>query len=74
MGGDESDVCAGIGDWGNFAVADQGIYFIPVEGNSIQFCNSASGETRTVVKLDKPAGFGMAASRDGRGLRSAALL
>jgi Tol biopolymer transport system component/DNA-binding winged helix-turn-helix (wHTH) protein len=70
-GGDETQVLTSVCCL-NFAVMDQGIYFIPEpppEGNSsVKFLNFATGKTTTIAKLSGSSGYGSSVSRDGKWL------
>ncbi len=54
----------------NYAVVDDGIYFIPRQdprsGYSIQFLNTATGKSQKVASIEKPIGVGLAVSPDRR--------
>jgi Tol biopolymer transport system component len=65
-GGDEVQVTPGIDLWGNFAVVDSGIFFVPKEKGAIQFFDFATRQVKTIAKVDKPITFGLTATADGR--------
>ncbi|MFB3921929.1 MAG: protein kinase [Terriglobia bacterium] len=54
----------------NYALVDDGIYFIPRQdaesGTSIQFLNTATGKVQEIASIDKPVGVGLAVSPDRR--------
>jgi Tol biopolymer transport system component len=64
-GGEETKIVDAIESWGNFAVADQGVYFVPAAADSIQRYDFSSGKVSTVVKTGKRLDFGLAVTRDG---------
>jgi eukaryotic-like serine/threonine-protein kinase len=68
QGGEETQVVESLRDYSTFAVADEGIYFIPrpdsVAGSSIQFFSFANGEIRVLATLEKPAAPGLTVSPD----------
>jgi Tol biopolymer transport system component len=64
-GGEETKIVDAIDSWGNFAVADQGIYFVPAAADSIQRYDFSSGKVTTVVRTEKPLDFGLAVTQDG---------
>ena len=65
-GGEEVQVIPAIDTWGNFAVTERGIYFVPPEKGTIEFYDFATRQARTVAKADKPLDFGLDATPDGR--------
>lgn len=65
-GGEETQVIPAIDTWGNFAVTEHGIYFVPPEKGVIQFYDFATRHAKTVAKADKPLDFGLDATEDGR--------
>ena len=65
-GGEEVPVIPGIDAWGNFAVTERGIYFVPPEKGTIQFYDFATRQAKIVAKVDKPLDFGLDATQDGR--------
>jgi len=69
-GGEEIQVLASLSNYGNFAVVDEGIYFVPVDddraGSSIEFFTFATGKTSPVFTTAKPVGFGLTVSLDKR--------
>jgi hypothetical protein len=69
-GGEEREVLGALSYWSNFAVADQGIYFIPrfewAAGSSIQFFNFANETIRPIAATEKPVFRGLSVSPDGR--------
>jgi Tol biopolymer transport system component len=64
-GGEETKIVDAIVSWGNFAVADQGLYFVPAAADSIERYDFSSGKVTTVVKTGKPLDFGLAVTRNG---------
>jgi Tol biopolymer transport system component len=70
-GGQESQVLESV-CCQNFAVVDQGIYFIPAwkgkDNYSVQFLDFASGKVATIATLGGAAAYGLSASYDGRWL------
>jgi Tol biopolymer transport system component/DNA-binding winged helix-turn-helix (wHTH) protein len=56
----------------NFAVVDQGIYFIPAwkgkENSSVQFLSFSTGKVATIATLSGAAAYGLSTSYDGRWL------
>ena len=63
----------------NYAVAQDGLYFMPAPAvflatpaadrtTSIRFLNFASGATTEILKIDKPVDLGLAISPDGHNL------
>jgi len=55
----------------NFAIAADGLYFMPAGAramNSIRFLNFATGTETEVLKIEKPLDLGLAVSPDGRNL------
>jgi hypothetical protein len=70
-GGQESRVMESVPDWENYAVVDEGVYFMPGRwwenaNASIAFFDFASGKTKLIHQTGKPAGIGLAISRDKR--------
>ena len=69
-GGAETKVLKSLNDWGNFAIVDDGIYFIPkpssAVGFSIQFFSFSTLETTTVATIHKPLFYGLSVSPDKR--------
>jgi Tol biopolymer transport system component len=68
-GGPETQVAAQLYRY-SYAVTAQGVYFLSSRGReaqaSIQFLSFASGQTSTLVQLDKPVDLGLTVSPDGR--------
>jgi hypothetical protein len=68
QGGEETQVVDSLNYYANFAVVDEGIYFIPrpgsAAGSSIQFLSFATGKTRLVSTLNNPTGHGLTVSPD----------
>jgi len=70
--GEETQVVGSLNYYGNFALARQGIYFIPSSdagsGFSIQYFSFDTGKIRPILKSDKRASFdtGLSLSPDGR--------
>jgi Tol biopolymer transport system component/DNA-binding winged helix-turn-helix (wHTH) protein len=52
----------------NFAVVQQGIYFIPKPNSSVEFFSFAIGRITTIATLSGGAAYGMSVSPDGRWL------
>jgi serine/threonine protein kinase len=54
----------------NYAIADDGVYFMPAQrrsvANSIQFLNLTTGATTEILRIDKPLDLGLAISPDRR--------
>jgi dipeptidyl aminopeptidase/acylaminoacyl peptidase len=67
-GGEETPVIPSVAAWGNFAMADRGIYFVPAEKREIQFFDFATHQVKTVWKPEKPPAFGLDVTHDGRSL------
>jgi hypothetical protein len=76
-GGDERQVLKSLRDWNEFALTEQGIYFIPSSetprGSTIEFFSFSNEKIHTVAQLEK--GFsgligrsGLTVSPDGREL------
>jgi hypothetical protein len=69
-GGLERQVLGSLGHWSNFAVVDQGIYFIARSdsppGSSIQFFDFANERIRPVATIEKPVFSGLTVSPDGQ--------
>ncbi len=65
-GGEETPVTPAVSTWGNFAVTERGIPFVPADDNTIVFYDFATRQTKTIAKIDKPLGFGLDATPDGR--------
>jgi Tol biopolymer transport system component len=69
-GGEEKKIIDQLSEWGNFAVVEDGIYFIPYgdpdseTGNVIQFLRFADGHIETIATTEKPPGNGLAVSPD----------
>ncbi len=67
-GGEETPVVAGLSDALNFAVGDQGLYFVAVgdsqEKTSIDFFDFKTRKRTTLVRLGKLWRYGMALSPD----------
>ena len=75
-GGDESQVLKSLSDWSRFALAEEGIYFIPGESPSlktradyvIKFFSFSNEKIHTVAQLEKHPFIGLTVSPDGRWL------
>ena len=70
-GGDEIQILPDLRFWSCFDVAPDGIYYIPTGGpgnHTIRFLDLATGKTRQVASLPKPASAGLSLSPDGRHL------
>ena len=65
-GGEETQVIPGIDLWGNFAVTEKGIYFVPAEKGTIQFYDFATRRVHIIAKINKPLQFGLNATDDGQ--------
>jgi Tol biopolymer transport system component len=65
-GGEETQVIPHIDTWGNFAVVDRGIYFVPPDKASIEFYEFATRQTKAVAKPGKVVEFGLTATADSR--------
>jgi hypothetical protein len=74
-GGQATKILEGLSIYINLAIADSGVYFVPVqEPTSIQFLSFATNQIRSVVNFEKPIdagvgaglGGGLALSPDGR--------
>ena len=75
-GGQATKVLEGLSLYINLAIADSGVYFVPLQKpTSIQFLSFATNQIRSVVNFEKPIdvsgqggglGGGLAVSRDGR--------
>ena len=65
-GGKEAPVIPAVETWGDFAVTDRGIYFVPPDEPTIQFYDFATRQVKTIERIDKPLGFGLDATPDGR--------
>jgi Tol biopolymer transport system component/serine/threonine protein kinase len=65
-GGQETRVILSIDSFGNFAVADHGIYFVPPQKGTIQFYDFATRLVKSVARIEKPLAFGLTATADGR--------
>jgi Tol biopolymer transport system component len=67
-GGEEDQVLASVSHGENFAVVDEGIYFIPTPdptaGYSIQFFSFATGKMTLITKIEKPVELGLSVSPD----------
>jgi dipeptidyl aminopeptidase/acylaminoacyl peptidase len=63
-GGEETQVLPSLYNDLAFAVAAEGIYFIPKD--SIQLLRFSDGSITTLAKLTKPISFGLSVSPDGR--------
>ncbi|MHC4680839.1 MAG: hypothetical protein ACYTEK_19325, partial [Planctomycetota bacterium] len=56
-------------DWGQWAVVDEGVYFVSATEPSsptIEFFDFATSQVRSIATLEKPTVFGLAVSPDGR--------
>jgi Tol biopolymer transport system component len=68
-GGEESRVLGSLGEDLNFAVVDEGVYFLSgmqAENVSLKFFDFATGKTKLVVQTAKPSELGLAISPDKR--------
>jgi eukaryotic-like serine/threonine-protein kinase len=67
-GGEENQVLAPLSQGANFAVVDEGIYFIPTPdaaaGYSIQFLSFATRKITLITKIEKPVEMGLSVSPD----------
>ena len=68
-GGQESKVLDPVGNR-QFAVADQGIYFISREAaaRTLRFFRFATGETKEIARIGAPTSLGLSVSPDGQSL------
>jgi hypothetical protein len=58
-------------DWGQWAVVDEGVYFVSATEPSspaIEFFDFATSQVWSIATLEKPSVFGLAVSPDGRGI------
>jgi Tol biopolymer transport system component len=69
-GGEERQVFGSLELWGNYAVVEQGVYFMAksesAAGSSIQFFNFANQKIRPIATIDRPVWLGLSVSPDGR--------
>ncbi|PYV36962.1 MAG: hypothetical protein DMG06_29365, partial [Acidobacteria bacterium] len=69
-GGQEIEILDPLSNPWNFAVAKEGIYFLPTSeatgGVPVQFFSFGTGEIKTVATVGKAVWVGLAASPDGR--------
>jgi Tol biopolymer transport system component/predicted Ser/Thr protein kinase len=69
-GGAETRVLESINDFGNFALVEEGIYFIPAANSatdsSIQFFSFATGKIKQIARIEKPTDMGLSVSPDRR--------
>jgi Tol biopolymer transport system component len=69
-GGEERQVLESLSYWSNFAVVEQGIYFIArsesAAGSPIQFFNFATKKIRPIAATEKPVHLGVSISPDNR--------
>jgi Tol biopolymer transport system component len=71
-GGQGTKILDGLSSYLSLAIADAGVYFVPLQKPTlIQFLSFASNQIRSVVNLEKPieaaaVGSGLALSPDGR--------
>jgi Tol biopolymer transport system component len=67
-GGEENQVLTSLSHGENFAVVDEGIYFIPIPdpiaGYSIQFFSFATRKRTLITKIAKPVELGLSVSPD----------
>jgi Tol biopolymer transport system component len=72
IGGGEATLLTGAIYRYNYAIASNGLYFMPAPEalgmNSIRFLNFATGATTEILKIDKPVDLGLAISPEGRSL------
>ena len=66
-GGEETQVLESV-CCQNFAVVEQGIYFVPEPNTSVKFLTFATGRVTTIAKLSGYAAYGFSVSPDGRWL------
>ena len=64
-GGDETEVLSSLSGWCNFAVTEQGIYFVSSRPRSVEFLSFSSGRIKTVFAHEE-LGVGLDLSPDGR--------
>ncbi len=67
QGGEETQVLESV-CCQNFAVVEQGIYFVPDPNTSVKFLTFATGKVTTIAKLSGYAAYGFSVSPDGRWL------
>lgn len=71
-GGEGQQVVSQLSGWSDFAVVDQGIFFVSRADSgkkqSIRFYRFSTGETRTIAGLEKPMFVGLTVSADGRSI------
>jgi tricorn protease-like protein len=66
-GGEETQVLESV-CCQNFAVVEQGIYFVPKPNSSVKFLSFATGKVTTIAQLSGYAAYGFSVSPDGRWL------
>ena len=66
-GGDETKVLESV-CCDDFAVVDQGIYFVPEPNNSIRFFSFATGSATRIAQLSGLTAYGLSVSPDGKWL------
>jgi Tol biopolymer transport system component/tRNA A-37 threonylcarbamoyl transferase component Bud32 len=64
-GGEETRVIPDLWRWGSWDLANNGIYFVPSRGDTIQFYSFAGGKTETLTHLSRPTSFGLTITADG---------
>jgi hypothetical protein len=61
-----------LSDYSNLAVAETGLFFVPIEDrsahSSIQFLSFSTDKIKTIATLEKPLSADLALSPDGRSL------
>ena len=71
-GGKERELVTGLNSWSDFAVVDEGIFYVlqATAGGrqSIQFYKFATGTSSAIVTLERPLFVGLTASADGRSI------
>jgi Tol biopolymer transport system component len=67
-GGEEVGVLPAIDSWGNFAVVESGIYYVPPQKKEIDFYDFGSRKSTLVRALEKRPEFGLTATPDGKTL------
>jgi Tol biopolymer transport system component len=69
-GGEESQVSISLSNDANFAVVEEGLYFIPVPDSSastsLQFLSFKTGKINKINEINKPVSWGLAVSPDQR--------
>jgi Tol biopolymer transport system component len=70
QGGEETQVVDSLSYFANFAVVNEGIYFLPspdsAGSSSIQFFSFATRKIKQIATIDRPVAYGMSVSADRR--------